>query len=348
MTSILKIPELGAAEAARRAREVLDAGGVVAFPTETVYGLAVRGDDPAALERLYRLKGRDRDKPLARYVDSAAAVGEIETAVSLRAEKLMRAFWPGPLTLVLDDGSARRGYRCSSHPVASLMAAGTGRVILGSSANLSGEPPIEDAAELPERLGPELELILDEGRNLAGLASTVVDLPRAGGFRVLRPGEIGIDLLRAELRSLLVIVCSGNTCRSPLAAALLARALAERDLGDAEACELEIRSAGLSALPGLPASPHSRTIASGRGLDLERHASRLLDPRTLERADRIYTMTAAHREAILAERPDLEDRVLPIAGPGHDIVDPYGGDLAVYEACARELDLAVKAVLEQL
>ncbi|MCB9831152.1 MAG: Sua5/YciO/YrdC/YwlC family protein [Planctomycetes bacterium] len=348
MTTVIEIGQVGPEVAARAAREALARGGIVAFPTETVYGLAIHGEREDARQALYRLKGRDALKPLARYVDSAASVARIEGALGLRAARLMRAFWPGPLTLVIEraDGS-REGYRCSSEPVAMMLATDPAIPVLGTSANLSGDPPIDAAIEIVARLGEGVDLVLDAGRPLQGLATTVLELPRSAGYRILRQGELEEALIRAELALEIVFVCSGNTCRSPLAAAMLRQALVQR-VGAEAAALVEVRSAGIGAFPGQPASANSRTVARARGLDLEDHRSNPLDRRRLERADRIYTMTAAHRDAILWERPDLADRVRPILGDDRDVADPFGGDLEVYEACARELETAIAAVMEQL
>ena len=181
-------------------------GGLVVMPTDTVYGIGTRPDDPAATARLFEAKGRPRDLELPVLVASTA---DAETVASFdeRARGLAREFWPGPLTLVLPRTSASLGWnlggdpgtvgvRIPDHPLARALLKGTGPAAV-TSANLSGRPPIDTCEELLTAFGDAVEVYLCEQEPLRGRASTVVDLAR-GGPRVLRSGDISEEaLLRA-------------------------------------------------------------------------------------------------------------------------------------------------------
>ena len=334
---------------AAAARDALRAGGIVAFPTETVYGLAIRGGDRELSDRLFALKGRDAEKRLARYVSGTRAVEEAGVGAGLRAKKLMRAFWPGPVTLVVEDESGEtHGFRFSSHALASQLGAESDLVVLGTSANLSGDPPLAGAAEIADAFGDALSLIIDEGRPLGNRASTVAVLPRRGGLRVVREGEVSAAMLADELAVRICFVCTGNTCRSPLAAALFAAALERRDIPTGEALEHRIVSAGLSAGRGSPATAESSAVAARRGVDLGDHRSTPVDRHLVESQDLILTMTSRHRDVLSGDFPHLADRIEMLDPAGGDVPDPFGGTIEEYEACAERIAGLLQLRIDQL
>jgi tRNA threonylcarbamoyl adenosine modification protein (Sua5/YciO/YrdC/YwlC family) len=165
------------------ALQVLDDGGVVAIPTDTVYGLAVDPFRPSAADRLFALKRRPRTVDLPLLVASADQVPTVATAVPQVAELLMARFWPGPLTLVvprrpdlladLGDDEATVGVRCPDHPVP-LVLCGRHGPLATTSANLHGQPTMTTASEVGAALGDSVEVVLDAGP-CTGLPSTVVD-----------------------------------------------------------------------------------------------------------------------------------------------------------------------------
>lgn len=189
-----------------RAAELLRAGQLVAFPTETVYGLGANALDPAAVARIYEAKGRPTYNPLIVHVPSLAAARRLVTAWPPEAEALARRWWPGPLTLVLPKVAAIPGavtaglrtvaLRVPAHPVARALLEVTGLPLAAPSANRSGEVSPTTAAHVARSLGDRVPLILDAGPTTIGIESTVVDL---SGDRpvLLRPGMVSRDDLAA-------------------------------------------------------------------------------------------------------------------------------------------------------
>ena len=200
----------GRAEAAR----VLTAGGVVAFPTDTVYGIAVALDTPGGIERLFAAKQRPLDKAIALLIADASQASELGE-MNPAAKALADAFWPGALTLVLPlrpdrslpaalTGDAtiahqKVGLRVPDHDAPRALARAVGPLPT-TSANRSGEPEAHDADELQAQLGPALDLILDGGPAHGGPASTVVDTTTEP-VRILREGAISLDRIDACLTS---------------------------------------------------------------------------------------------------------------------------------------------------
>jgi L-threonylcarbamoyladenylate synthase len=190
------------AEAAR----VLRAGGLVAFPTETVYGLGALALDESALARVYEAKGRPGHHPLIAHVENEKQARALALSWPETASRLAAAFWPGPLTLVvaralhvpaaLAGGAASIALRVPSHPVARALLGALGAPVAAPSANRYQGLSPTTAAHVVKQLGDRVDLVLDGGPCDAGIESTVVD---AGVQppRVLRPGAIGIEALRA-------------------------------------------------------------------------------------------------------------------------------------------------------
>lgn len=186
---------VGVAEAARR----LGRGEVVAYPTETVYGLGADVRSRQALERLHELKGRPREHAVSVLIADLAALEALVPALPERARELARRFWPGPLTLVLEQAaealplvaSARGvGFRCSSDPTAGALARAAG-AIASTSCNRSGASPARDADEVRASFGAELPIA--GGGPAGGLApSTVVALRADGSLELLREGPLSL------------------------------------------------------------------------------------------------------------------------------------------------------------
>lgn len=186
-------------ESLAEAAKLLRAGEVVAFPTETVYGLGANALDETALQKIYEAKGRPSDNPLIVHIASREQLAQLVSAIPERAEKLMQAFWPGPLTLVFPKSNMvpniitasgeTVAIRWPSHPVALDLIRLSGVPIAAPSANLSGKPSPTRAEHVLEDMDGRIPLILDGGQTDIGLESTVLDV--SGEIAVLlRPGKI--------------------------------------------------------------------------------------------------------------------------------------------------------------
>lgn len=184
-----------------RAADALKSGGIVAIPTETVYGLAANALDPAAIAKIYAAKGRPSTNPLIVHVTSVDAAKELSSSWPPSAQKLAEAFWPGPLTLIVPKnpivpdaataGLPSVALRVPSHPVMRAVIDATGIPLAAPSANRSQAVSPTRAAHVLKSLGDRVDVILDAGTTEHGLESTVVDCT-AMPPRVLRPGPVSI------------------------------------------------------------------------------------------------------------------------------------------------------------
>lgn len=177
-------------------------GGIVAFPTETYYGLAVDPDCDVAVTRLFALKNRSADRPLLLLIEKEEQLGSIVESVPPVYLTLMKRYWPGPLTLIFPAGyslshqitgnSGTVGIRISPHPIARELVRRMGKPITATSANISGLPPAQSALEVVKMFGKSLDYIVDGGQTAGGLCSTVLGL-RQGKPTIIRPGQIDLS-----------------------------------------------------------------------------------------------------------------------------------------------------------
>jgi len=191
-------------KAFEKAARVLAAGGIVAYPTETVYGLGVDATKREAVGRLAAIKGRGEHKPFSVLVANNLEAGMLARRITKTAALLMDHFWPGPLTLVvaassridtsLLGGRSTVGLRLSPHPVSRLLRLFSDSPITATSANISGNPPARTAPDVERLLGDRVDLILDAGEAPGGMPSTVVDVTAEKAV-VLRRGAIPVEEL---------------------------------------------------------------------------------------------------------------------------------------------------------
>jgi len=169
-----------------RASKILREGGIVAFPTESFYGLGVDATNPEAIRKLYKLKKRDKDLPLLILIPSCNELSRYTSSIPIQARIIGKAFWPGGITMVfrarpilpaeLTAGMGKVGIRVSSHPIANRLSQAVDFPITATSANLSGTPPSTRADQVAELFGNDLGLIIDSGVTEGKNASTVIDV----------------------------------------------------------------------------------------------------------------------------------------------------------------------------
>jgi L-threonylcarbamoyladenylate synthase len=227
VTRVLTIDPLApSARDIAEAADLIRRGGLVAFPTETVYGLGVHALDAAAVRRLFAAKGRPADDPLIVHVAAPSALASLVSEPPPEVDALAARFWPGPLTLVLrrapvvprevTAGLETVAVRVPAHPVAQALLAAAGVPIAAPSANLFSRPSPTRAAHVLEDLDGRIDMLLDAGPTTVGVESTVLDLSSEVPT-VLRPGAISIEMLHAVVPGVRMrsSADSGGPQRSP-------------------------------------------------------------------------------------------------------------------------------------
>ncbi|MFZ0034775.1 MAG: L-threonylcarbamoyladenylate synthase [Sedimentisphaerales bacterium] len=371
-TKIIKLDpaKIEAAEI-KEAAQVVDAGGLVAFPTETVYGIACRAEN-TSLVKLDNLKGRDLNKRYTLHIGQKADVAKYAPAVGLRAQKLIKNAWPGPLTIVFElaerdieqqqkifkkevfvrlyrDNSI--GIRCPDNAIAAMLLQTTKYPVVAPSANVTGQPPATNANQVLTQFLGQIDLLLDAGPCKYKKSSTVVKIGKKG-LKILRAGVYSKAELEARSEVKFLFVCTGNTCRSPMAKGIFCKYLAEKlqcGVDQLDKIGYKISSAGVMNIAGSPASAEAIAACAAKGIDIKAHKSKTLTRQLVEESDFIFAMTQTHCERVnaLSTEPGAADKCILLGGD-KEIPDPIGQSQEVFNHCAGLIEEAVRERISEL
>lgn len=374
-----KVVELGGNEDPRdafhEAVQCLAGGSLVVFPTDCGYVAAANPQAEGGVERLRRAADRLAAKNDASPIRVSLSVKGLDEALDFVPEmnrigrKLARRCWPGPVVLAFDSPLGRSLLQALPQPANRWLvqdgslamrvighdALQTVQRLLPVPLMLIGDLPLRSGtfstmADLLESVGDEICLVLDDGPARYNQPPSVVRITDEN-WSLFSEGIVSERTLRRLAGDMFLFVCTGNTCRSPMAEGLFRKLVADRlNCADDDLVDrgVVVVSAGLSAATGAPPSPESVQILRDRGVDLQGHASQPLTPRLLRQADHIFTMTRGHREAILDSFPEVVDRVELLARDGSDISDPIGYGIDEYQRCAGEIERNLTDIVSRL
>ena len=370
----------GDAEKIIAAAAIIEKGGLVAFPTETVYGIACAATN-AAINRLDEVKGRSPDKRYTLHIGNIDQLDRYVSNVNLRGRKLIDNAWPGPLTIVLSPGDSEMaskknalgdeafsllykdgtiGLRCPDNSIAVSLLSTVSVPVVAPSANMSGNQPAVTADEVMAEFDGKIDMVLAPSKDIAkaqklnqlckyAKSSTVVRLDKVN-IEVLREGVIDENTI-LEMSSVgIMFVCTGNTCRSPMAELFCKQYLAEKlncDVDELDKKGYKICSAGVASCPGMHASDQVINVCTQRNIDATGHLSSVFDCQEAKKCDFIFAMTESHRGFIIDRCPEVENKCMLLDSHG-GICDPFGGNERIYQQCAKSIEIALNKRLDEV
>ena len=352
----------------KRVGEAIAGGALVALPTDTLYGVVASAARDDSIARIRAFSRGSQSGALTVHIANREACQDFAPDPSPLLRRFIRKGWPGPLTLVIpiaDPQAAAAHHRLSQagadavygegavsirwpdHGVSDAVIAAAAAPVIAVAADTADHAG--SAEDLKDRLADRVDIIVDAGPTRFRKISTIVRVD-GQNYNVLRTGVYDERTVKRLATTTILFVCSGNTCRSPMAEGFMKKMLAERlgrkmeELPDAG---YVVRSAGTFAGFGAPASPQTVEISRQRGIDLSGHHSRGLGVEDINTADFIFAMSPGHLETVLAIAPDAAAKTQPL-DPEGEIADPIGGPISAYEDVAAQITRALERRIDEV
>lgn len=358
--------------------QALVEGRLVALPTETAYHVVCSALNENAVSNVKKLLGERKVDSPSMLLRSAEEAFDYSPGMSCVARRAVYRGWPGPLVLELpirpssaqgkhveedislahrlpnvakeilltDDFLAQRVVPHAA--IVEAMRLTPGPMIAAPCVNDDGSF-ISSPTEAEQAVGNECTVLVDDSETHFGGNATRIRVDE-NQCRILSTGVIEPDKRERLFHLAILLVCTGNTCRSPMAEVLLKDLIKKKFPAQADSGNklVHVASAGLSAFPGGPASVEAQTVMEKRGLSLRNHQSNALSEHSLKNADLVLTMTSGHRNAILDQLPEYESKIHLLSSGTGDVSDPFGGSESLYAECASQIEEYLQAWLGKL
>ncbi len=356
---------------------VLQRGGVIVYPTDTLYGLGIDATNSKAVHKLYLIKQRNPKVPVSLMVHSLDEIEQISGMLSVDVYAQLKKLLPGKFTVLLEHkvsgilpvleeysahltGKLKIGFRIPDLPLCSALTESFKHPISTTSANISGKGNLKTVTDIIAHFGDRLDLILDGGPIASTKGSTIIDFTKKP-LLVVREGEVPLSRVRSILEDETIrrrkfkydvlFVCSGNINRSVMAQGILQAMLSRTRFKD----HVQVHSAGTLDLPPSPAHEYTIKVCSENNIDVTRHVSRHLNKHMLENADVVIIMAMDHKYFIDKKYPQYAEKVVLLKQWHHrkklilpSVSDPMGYEIDVYRETFAEIRKEIKRIMPYL
>ncbi len=357
----------------KRAVEVLKSGGIIVYPTNTLYGLGVDAFNRKALERLFVIKQRGVHQPVSLLVASLEQLRSLFARLTPKQYEHLLKLLPGKFTVLAHsrfrenltylapntqkNAAARVGFRVAEFALCKQLCLQLGTPITSTSANVAGRPNARTVQEVIAQFGDRLDLILDAGPVQDVRGSTIIDFTK-NPYLVMREGAVSLSELKEKLPDVsfkkrkeqfqVTFVCSGNICRSAMAKGILNEVISKTRFKNL----IRVDSAGTLALAAGPAHPLTIEVAAEYGIDLSEHQAKPIDAALMEQSDLVIALAVNHFEFLRDRFPQHKDKIVllkewhrrtKLANPS--VADPIGHDRSFFEKTFREIQDEIKRIL---
>jgi L-threonylcarbamoyladenylate synthase len=353
-----------------KAAKILRSGGIIIYPTDTLYGFGVNISDKQAIDRLYAIKGRNTTKPFSILINTIRQAEELAGKFSPRERKLFDVLLPGKVTLLLKIRKKmyipgfhhldKLGIRIPKSKLCQQLIELTGSPISSSSVNISGRANLGDMFDIQRIFGEKVDCILDAGPILSSKGSSIIDITTIPPT-LIREGEIPQEEIETTLgykiksnitrKFRITFICSGNICRSPMAEGILKKEISNTIYHE----NIEINSAGTLNIPSSLASTDSIKVSAQNNIDINNHLSTPVNRLILDKANLVFCLAEQHYDYLIRHYPKYADKTHilkswknsnKLSDPSID--DPIGMSRQFYEQIFKEIEEEVKRILPHI
>ncbi|MGD9898688.1 MAG: L-threonylcarbamoyladenylate synthase [Calditrichaceae bacterium] len=370
-------PEKPDKKAIEKAIEVLGNGGIIAYPTDTLYGLGIDVTNDKAVHKLYLLKQRDLKLPVSLMVNSLDKMEELVGILPIELYSHLNKILPGKVTALIKNAEQvtlpifeyleknknlpeKIGFRIPDHPVCHALTTGFENPVSTTSANISGKGNVFSIKDVIAQFGNKLDLILDAGELEHSEGSTIVDFTK-DPYLIVRQGDLSASQLEKILPDLtwrkkrdiftITFVCSGNICRSPMAEGILKHILSRTKYKK----WIRVRSAGTLMIPVSDAHEFAIDVMKEKNIEIAKHRSSVINSAIMAESDLVIAMAYNHYKYLRENFPGHKEKVVLIKQwhrenrlTNPSIADPIGHDIEFFNITYTEIYREIKRILPHI
>lgn len=349
-----------------KAANVIKAGGVIVYPTDTLYGLGVDISNKQAMDRLYYLKGRNSGKPVSILVNDLEQIEKLVGKLYKIEYSAAKMFLPGKMTLIISSKDKlsiprmshfkKLGFRIPKSKITNMLIENVGSPISTTSVNISSKENVKNIEDILAIFGDKIDLILDGGPVKSTQGSSILDLTTEPPT-LLRKGEIsrseivqkfGYDISTNYCGKFLVtFVCSGNICRSPMGEGILNKLISKTKFKNI----VEINSAGTLNIPHTPAHIHALKVSENSKVDIHDHISKHVQAKIVRESNLIIALALDHFAYLRQKYPAFKNKIILLKQwkksrvlTNPSVSDPIGHDEKYFENTFKEIAAEIKRI----